>query len=110
MLLGIKESYLLCRNLLGLTNHPFKTIREIVEDQDYSQAALVFGLPFNLLMFGSLTLFAARILSGKSGSLGWLAQLLLFLLGLLSLLVFMYLVYWGWQVWKWRRQNEKSIS
>ena len=108
LLIGIKESYLFCRNLLGLKSHPFKTLREIIEDKDYSQAALIFGLPFNLALFGSLFIFSLRILVGRQGSLGWLAQFLLVLLMLLALFMFSYLFYWFFQVWQFERKRKNA--
>lgn len=109
LLLGIKESYLLGRNILGLKEHPFKTLREIVEEHDYSQAFLVFGLPFNLLVFGLLGIFLLRVLVGKSGKWGWLALSGLGLLTFLVVGIFFHIFYWGLKVYKWRK-NEKPFS
>ena len=52
LLLSIKESYLFLRNSLGLTVHPYKTLRELKREKDRSQQLLVVGWPFYVLMLG----------------------------------------------------------
>lgn len=94
ILLLIKESYLFSRNLLGLFFHPFKTLRAIIREQDYSQAALIFGLPFYIFIAGLVFIIGTRFLIQAPVQWGLLAKLFLLLLSLLSLFAFIYLSYW----------------
>ncbi|MFC1711023.1 hypothetical protein ACFLZ1_00395 [Patescibacteria group bacterium] len=105
ILLSIKESYLLSKNLLGLIVHPFKTIRSILRERDYSQVALIFGLPFYIFITGFVFIFGARFLISAPTQWGILAKALVFLVSLTSLLIFIYLVYWLFKV-----KSQRSLS
>ncbi|HUV47318.1 MAG TPA: hypothetical protein VMW29_04235 [Candidatus Bathyarchaeia archaeon] len=94
VLLGIKESYLLSRNLYGLLNHPFKTIRAIFREKDYSQLLLLFGLPFYTFIAGIVFIISARFLINAPAQWGVLANSLLFFICSFSFVVFIYLSYW----------------
>ena len=109
ILLGIKESYLFSRNLLGLIFHPFKTLRAIQREKDYSQAFLIFGLPFYTFVFGVVFIVSARFLIHAPKDWGWIAKSLLALLALLALLIFIYLGYWAIKVrnLKFKVQNDR---
>jgi hypothetical protein len=118
LLLTIKESYLFSRNLLGLIFHPFKTLRAIEREKDYSQAFLLFGLPFYILILGTIIMITARLLFieltnprevlWKSGALprvalakwGILMKSSLFLIFAISFFIFIYLLYWIYKVRK----------
>lgn len=45
VLMGVKESYLLVRNLYGFCEHPWLTTKRLVDKRDWSQGILIFGLP-----------------------------------------------------------------
>ncbi|OGD53997.1 hypothetical protein A3J78_01350 [Candidatus Beckwithbacteria bacterium RBG_13_35_6] len=94
MLLTIKESYLFCKNIFGLIVHPFKTLKNILREQDFSQAALILGLPFYLFVAGLIFIITARFLIQAPSQWGIIAKLLLFLIFSFSFLVFIYLGYW----------------
>jgi len=57
------------RNLLGLTLHPYKTLRQIRSEKDYSQTFLILGFPvylwlpsaFILLIFELINFFFLMI-------------------------------------------------
>jgi hypothetical protein len=106
LLISLREGYLFCRNLLGLIFHPFKTIKIIYKEKDFSQAALVFGLPFYLLIFGYFSLRATRFLIGAPKSPWGLAAKAagLFLI-IITLISGLYLFYWGWKVINLKSQN-----
>jgi len=79
---------------LGLIFHPFKTLRAIQREKDYSQAFLIFGLPFYTFLTGFVFIISARFLIQAPTTWGWAAKSLLFLLCLASLTLFIYLGYW----------------
>ena len=94
LLITVKESYLFSRNLLGLFFHPFKTLRAIQREQDYSQAVLIAGLPFYILIAGLIFIISGRFLINAPAQWGRLAKGGLFFVCSFSLLVLIYLVYW----------------
>ncbi|MFC1789907.1 hypothetical protein ACFLZP_00265 [Patescibacteria group bacterium] len=48
LLLGFRQSYHFSKNLLGMVVHPQLTTSKILAKKDFSQALLIFGLPFYL--------------------------------------------------------------
>ncbi|MFZ5366553.1 MAG: hypothetical protein ACOZBZ_04740 [Patescibacteria group bacterium] len=97
VLAAIKESYLFLRNLYGLRYHPFKTIRQIRRENDWSQTILVLGLPIYLWFGGLLfslgaTFFFWKIWQWEEGQLLVFGLFILFSLGA-SLLSF-YILFW----------------
>lgn len=94
ILLGLKEAYFFLRNLLGLVYHPFKTLRVIFREKDYSQVTLIFGLPFYTFIAGLIFIIVVRFLIHAPEQWGILAKSLLSLLSLTCFLVFAYLLYW----------------
>ncbi len=100
ILFSIKESYLFVRNLLGLWTHPYKTLRLIKKEKDYSQAILVLGFPFYIIFFGTFFIFFSRILIGAPSDWGRLAQASFYSLFFISFMVFIYITYWGMKVRK----------
>jgi hypothetical protein len=100
LLLAIKESYLFSKNLLGLIFHPFKTLRAIERERDYSQAFLLFGLPFYILILGTIAIFSARYLIQAPPEWGILMKTSLLLVFSLAFIVLTYLLYWIYKVRK----------
>jgi hypothetical protein len=107
LLLSVKESYLFIKNLLGLIYHPFKTLRQILREQDLSQAALIFGLPVYTFVAGVIFIFIARFLIQAPPEWGILLKLSLFLIFLTSFLIFVYLLYWLLKLWRFKHESEK---
>ena len=66
----------------------------ILRERDYSQATLIFGLPFYTFIAGLVFIIAVRFLIHAPSQWGWLARMLLVSLTLLTLLTFLYLSYW----------------
>lgn len=66
----------------------------IVREKDYSQAALVFGLPFYTFIAGFVFIIAARFFINAPATWGWLAKSTFLLVSLVSLFMFLYLSYW----------------
>jgi amino acid permease len=108
LLLTIKESYLLSKNVLGLFFHPFKTLKEITDDKDYSQVFLIITLPFYLILFGIIFIISGRFLIKAPIKWGILAKGLLALIFLTSFLLFCYLAYWFWQIKKYSKIKFKN--
>jgi len=101
ILLALRETYLFCRNLLGLVLHPFKTIIFIWQEKDLSQAILVFGLPLYLFVAGFIFIKASRFLLGApSHPWGFWAKLGGILLLLVTFLTGFYLFYWLLKVYR----------
>lgn len=104
-MLSFKESYLLLRNSLGLVIHPFKTLRALLRERDYSQILLIIGAPFYILCVGlGLIWFGRRLIDAPRGVWGFYTKGGVLMTMFVSLLLFTYLGYWAWQVWKVRRK------
>jgi len=100
-LLALRESYLFCRNILGLLLHPFKTVRVIYQGKDFSQAVLVFGFPVYVFVLGYASIRGARFIIGASKSpWGIIARSMGIFLIITTFICFVYLFYWGWKVVK----------
>lgn len=110
ILLALKEGYLFLRNLLGLFYHPFKTVRVIARERDYSQATLIFGLPFYTFLAGLIFIVGLRFLIQAPPQWGSLAKLLLSLLSLISLIVFIYLFYWLLVFFKLKKKQNHGLG
>lgn len=111
MLLGIREGYLLVRNLYGIIEHPFLTVKRIYNDKDYSQGILLFGLPIGLWFGWIFVLLVSRVFilsrSEKQASLifgrlhfGILAKASFLASSFFVSLFFLFLGYWIFEVWK----------
>ena len=106
ILLTIKESYLFIRNTLGLMLHPFKTLRSLFREQDFSQIVLVISFPIISLIIGLGTIWAARRLVGATpGDWRLLTKSGVSLTFLISCFLFFYLGYWLFQLWKIKRKT-----
>lgn len=86
LLLGIKESYLFSKNVVGLGVHPYKTLSSLGREKDRSQQLLMAALPAVILLSGLGMIWLERQLSA------------LVLLSL-SLALFGYLIFWQMRVW-----------
>jgi hypothetical protein len=110
ILVSVKEAYLLSRNLFGLWAHPFRTVRVIADEKDYSQALLLFGLPFYGFIFGVGLIIFLRLLIGAPSQWGLLAKSSFFLLGLICLSLFIYLSYWLKKVHQLKKDKFSSFK
>jgi len=101
ILLSIKESYLFVRNSLGLIFHPYKTIRSLLRERDYSQILFLIALPAYIMAGGlGIIWFGRRLINAPKGVWGLYTKGGVFGTFLLSAMVFGYLGFWVWQVWK----------
>lgn len=100
ILLGIKESYLFFRNLIGLRVHPVKTLRAMQREKDRSQQVLVLGLPVYMLGAGLVGIWLGRRLLGTTVRWGWPAKLSFLGVVGVSLLIGGYLGYWILKTWR----------
>jgi hypothetical protein len=116
ILLSIKEGYLFVRNWLGMVLHPFKTLRALFREQDFSQIFLVLGFPLYAL-FGGLGVIwlGRRLVKAVPGQWGVLTKGSVTVLFILVLIVFVYLAFWLYQIWKLKKfkantKKEKYVS
>lgn len=100
LLLSLKESYLFCRNSLGLAWHPFKTLAVISREKDRSQQLLILGWPAYVLVLAMAFTWAGRRLLATSPEWGAGAKLM-FSLGILGFMaVGSYISYWWIRLWR----------
>jgi len=94
LLVGFREAYFFLKNLLGMVIHPQLTTAKILRRRDFSQAFLVFGLPFNLwfllLGFG----FLVWLIFHPAGQVFKTALTIFLLIGFLLFLLTLYYFYW----------------
>jgi hypothetical protein len=94
LLVGFREAYFFLKNCWGMMTHPQLTTGKILSKKDFSQAALVFGLPFTLwalvLVIGLLVWRLLR----PSGILFTLGAGFFLLSGFFLFLVALYDLYW----------------
>ena len=104
VLIGIKEAYLLGRNLLGLVYHPFLTLRTIKKERDFSQAILITASILSPLIVALTLTIAVYLASSFLFPLPIQLKQALILLDLIILLIsvaiVIYLFYWSFQVIK----------
>jgi len=106
ILLTIKESYLLSKNILGLGIHPIKTLRSVSREKDRSQQLLILGLPIYVLVFGLAVVWIGRRLLGTSKEWGWSAKFVFMMVIIMTIVVGGYLLFWLIKIWKIRRKYE----
>jgi len=106
ILLAIKESYLLSKNVLGLGVHPVKTLRSIGREKDRSQQLLILGLPVYVLGLGLVVVWMGRRLLGTTIGWGWGAKITFLSVIVLTGVVLGYLGFWVIKVWKMGRKYE----
>jgi len=92
-LLTIREIYLFLRNLLGLIFHPYKTLRTISREKDFSQVILLSSWPLPL-WFGLGTVFLTiNFFFHPEGKIAGLVRIFNLFFSLYSLFIFLYAVY-----------------
>jgi len=106
ILLAIKESYLLSKNILGLGVHPIKTLRSVSREKDRSQQLLILGLPVYVLGFGLAVVWMGRRLLGTSKEWGWSAKFVFIMVVIMTIGAGSYLLFWLIKLWKLRRKYE----
>lgn len=97
-LLGIREGYLLTRNLYGMAEHPKLTISRIVRKRDLSQGILIFGLPIGLWFGWIFVLLLSRFFIFGRLKFGYLAKASFLASSLFVLICFLLLGYWTFKV------------
>ncbi len=104
LLIGIKEAYLLGRNLLGLIYHPFLTLRIIKKERDFSQTILIGStalVPAILaLSLAILSFFITHFIGTIPEKVKLAIEATSLFLFTLSLAAIFYLLYWSFQVIK----------
>lgn len=106
ILVGVKESYLFARNLLGLYEHPFLTTKRIVDQRDLSQGILIFGLPAYLWFGWVLVLLISRVFIFQRLQFGFWAKVSFLASSLFTFSVFLFFAYWVFEVFKKGRREE----
>lgn len=94
ILLSLREAYLFLRNLLGLTFHPYKTMRAIRRQQDYSQVVLLSSWPVVIWLALVTLLIAIKLFFQPLGRLALVLKALFALYSFFVLFYTLYLVYW----------------
>lgn len=101
-LIGIKEIYLLGRNLLGLIYHPFLTLRRIKKERDFSQTILVAASVSSPVIVVLIITLAAYLVSHFFFPLPDQLKQILIAFNLAAFLIsgaaILYLLYWSFQV------------
>lgn len=100
VLIGLRESYLLARNVCGLYFHPFLTTKKIMKEKDYSQGVLLFGLPAYLWLGWVCILLISRIFFFQRLQFGFWAKTSFLLISLAVAMLFLFLGYWVLEVFK----------
>jgi len=91
--LSLREAYLFLRNLFGLLFHPYKTMRAIRREQDFSQFALLSLWPFLiwLILFFSIAVIK---FFWHPGLINQAAKTAFILCSLFAIFHSLYLAYW----------------
>ena len=105
-LLGIREGYLLTRNLYGIVEHPKLTISRIFRQKDLSQGILIFGLPIGLWFGWIFVLLISRFFIFGRLQFGYLAKASFLASSLFVFVCFLLLGYWTFKVL--RKEKERS--
>ena len=108
ILLGIKEGYLLVRNVYGMVEHPTMTFNRIYRKKDYSQTILIFGIPIGLWLAWVFVLLISRIFIFGRLHFGFWAKVSFLGSTLITLIVFLLLTYCFYLVWKKGRRGSES--
>jgi hypothetical protein len=104
LVISIKESYLFVRNWLGLFFHPFKTVRAMFREKDYSQILLIFSFPLYIFAGGLAFIWFGRwLIKAPAGEWGLMTKGSVGLVLAVSGISFSYLGFWLWQVLKPRK-------
>lgn len=98
--LGIREGYLLTKNLYGIVEHPKLTISRIVKQKDLSQGILIFGLPVGLWLAWIFVLLFSRFFIFGRLQFGFWAKASFLASTLFTFIAFSFLGYLIFRVWK----------
>jgi len=105
ILLGIRESYLLVRNIYGMAEHPKLTISRIVGKRDLSQGILIFGLPIGLWLGWVFILLFSRLFIFGRFQFGFLAKISFWGSILITFFYLSLITYFFFVVWKKGKEN-----
>ncbi len=106
ILLGIKEGYLLVRNVYGMVEHPSMTLNRIYRKKDYSQAILIFGIPVGLWLAWIFVLLISRIFIFGRLRFGFWAKVSFLGSSLLTACGLLLIAYCFYTVWKEKGREE----
>ncbi len=106
ILLGVREGYLLVRNVYGIVEHPFLTTGRIVRQRDLSQGILIFGLPAGLWLGWIFVLLVSRFFVFGRLKFGFLAKASFLVSTLFTSFGVLLLAYCFYAVWKRGRRGE----
>jgi len=106
MILGIREGYLLVRNVYGMVEHPKLTMNRIVGQKDLSQGILIFGLPIGLWLGWICILLVSRIFIFGRLQFGFLAKASFLALSLFTAYSLLLIAYCFFVVWEKGRSLE----
>ena len=99
VLLGVREGYLLVRNLLGIVEHPCLTFGRILKEKDLSQGILLFGIPVALWFAWIIVLLLSRLFIFGSFRFGFWAKASFLASSLAASIIFLTLGYFFLEVW-----------
>lgn len=100
VLLGVREGYLLARNVFGIVEHPFLTFGRIVKQKDLSQGILIFGLPAGLWVVWIFVLLVSRFFIFGRLRFGFLAKASFLVSTLFTSSCVLLIAYCFLRVWK----------
>lgn len=105
ILVGFREAYFFGKNCLGMIVHPHLTTAKIISKKDFSQAFLVFGLPFNLWLILFFSAFLGWYVFQPTGWILTLGKYFFALSGILLAAVAFYDSYWVTKYLRKRREK-----
>jgi len=103
-LLIFREIYLFSRNLLGLLFHPYKTLRAIRRENDFSQAFLLFSWPFPIWLVLMIFVLIIKFFFHPQGVFNIIISLLAISYTLFAIIYSLYIIYWLWFYFKLQRR------
>ncbi|MCJ7792943.1 MAG: hypothetical protein MUP45_03120 [Candidatus Marinimicrobia bacterium] len=114
LLLSLREIYLSSRNIWGLLVHPYRTLRAIRIEEDFSQAFLLIAFPFylwlsSLFIYLVFKLILFRFLVLPFLIVFFLKTLFYFTSGFLTLWCG-YVAYWLFYYLKVKRRARKEMG
>lgn len=104
--LGVREGYLLVRNVYGIIEHPRLTFSRIYKEKDLSQGLLIFGLPAGLWLAWVFVLVVSRLFFFGRLQFGFLAKASFLASTLLTSFCVLLLAYCFYVVWRKERRGE----
>ena len=114
LLLSLREIYLSSRNIWGLLVHPYRTLRAIRVEEDFSQAFLLIAFPFylwlsSLIVYLLFKLILLRLFVLPFFLVLFLKTLFYFTSGFLTIWCG-YVAYWLFYYFKLKRRMRKEID